>query len=265
VLEIFLYCAPFGILSGIISGLLGVGGGIIIVPFLAWVFTYHGMPAETIMQTAIATSLTSIIITASSAILAQHRRGAIDWKTVKILTPGIAIGAWFGADLAHLLSSHVLAVVFGAFLLVSGIRMALNSKPKPHRELPKPFPLGIVGGIIGTLSTVLGIGGGSLTVPYMVWNNVKMKKAVALGSACGLPIALFGALSFLVIGLQASNLPVGNIGYINLPAFVGISVTSLFSATLGVHLAHSLPTKTLKKAFSIILIIVGIRMLSGSF
>lgn len=263
-LEIFLYCAPFGILSGLISGLLGVGGGIVLVPFLAWVFTHNGMPAETIMQTAIATSLTTIIITASSSILAQHRRGAVDWKTVKTLTPGIAIGAWFGADLAHLLSSQVLAIVFGVFLLINGIRMGLNSKSKPHRELPKPFALGIVGGVIGTLSTLLGIGGGSLTVPYMVWNNVNMKRAVALGSACGLPIALFGALSYIVIGFQETNLPVGNIGYINIPAFIGISFTSLFAATLGVHLAHALPTQALKKAFSIVLIIVGIKMLLGS-
>lgn len=265
VLDIILYCAPFGILSGLVSGLLGVGGGILIVPFLAWVFTHHGMPAETIMQTAVATSLTTIIVTASSAVLAQHRRGAIDWTIVKTLTPGIAIGAWFGADLAHFLSSEVLAFVFGLFLLINGSRMMINTKPKSHRQLPSPFSLGIVGAVIGSLSTLLGIGGGSITVPYMAWNNIDMKRAVALGSACGLPIAIFGALSFIVIGFQATNLPAGNIGYINIPAFIGISLTSLFAATLGVHLAHALPTKILKKAFGIIPIIVGIKMLLGSF
>ncbi|PHS72789.1 MAG: hypothetical protein COB22_04210 [Cycloclasticus sp.] len=262
-LEIFLYCAAFGVISGVISGLLGIGGGIVIVPFLAWLLTNHGMPAETIMQTAIATSLATIIITSISAMLAQHRRGAVNWSIVKTLTPGIAIGAWFGADLAHFLSSSILAMVFGSFLLLNGLRMAINLKPTPHRQLPSTLPLGIAGTVMGAISTLIGIGGGTLTVPYMTWHNVPIKNAIALGSACGLPIALFGAFSFVIIGAQASNLPEYNIGYINIPAFLGISCTSLFAATLGVHLAHSMSTTVLKKVFSLILIIVGINMLLG--
>ena len=262
-LEIFLYCAAFGILSGVLSGLLGIGGGIVIVPFVAWLLTSNGMPAESIMQTAVATSLATIIITSISAVLAQHRRGAIDWKVVKILTPGIAIGAWFGADLAHLLSSELLATIFGSFLLLNGLRMVMNLKSKPHRQLPSTVPLGIAGSVMGALSTLVGIGGGTITVPYMTWHNVPIKNAIALGSACGLPIALFGAFSFAVIGAQAANLPDSNIGYINIPAFLGISCTSLFAATLGVHLSHTVPTEALKKFFSVILIIVGVKMLLG--
>jgi|TARA_R110002096_G_scaffold246654_3_gene438888 uncharacterized protein len=263
VLEIFLYCAAFGVISGAISGLLGIGGGIVIVPFIAWLLNQHSMPADTIMQTAIATSLATIVVTSISSILAQHRRGAIQWSIVKTLTPGIAIGAWFGADLAHFLSSELLAGIFGCFLLLNGIRMILNLKTKPHRQLPSTVPLAIAGSVLGLLSTLVGIGGGTLTVPYMSWHNVPIKKAIALGSACGLPIAVFGALSFIVIGLHATTLPAGNIGYINIPVFLGISSTSLFSATLGVHLAHSLPTATLKKVFSLILIFVGLKMLLG--
>lgn len=262
-LDIFLYCAAFGIVSGIISGLLGVGGGIVIVPFLAWLLNTHGMPADTIMQTAIATSLATIIVTSISSILAQHRRGAIQWPIVKTLTPGIAIGAWFGADLAHLLSSQLLAGVFGIFLLLNGLHMLADLKANAHRQLPSTLSLGFVGGALGGLSTLIGIGGGTLTVPYMVWHNVPIKKAIALGSACGLPIALFGAFSFVVIGSHAAALPAGNIGYINLPAFFGISFTSLFSATLGVHWSHRLPTQSLKKVFSVILIGVGLNMLIG--
>jgi uncharacterized membrane protein YfcA len=116
---------------------------------------------------------------------------------------------------------------------------------------------------LGLLSTLVGIGGGTLTVPYMTWHNVPIKNAVALGSACGLPIALFGALSFIIIGSHAEALPVGNIGYINIPVFLGISCTSLFAATLGVHLAHILPTNALKKIFSLLLIVVGLKMLIG--
>jgi len=262
-LEIFLYCLAFGILSGVISGLLGIGGGIVIVPFLAWLLNMHGMPADTIMQTAIATSLATIIITSISSVLAQHRRGAVLWPVVITLTPGIAIGAWFGADLAHFLSSELLAMIFGSFLLLNGLRMALDLKPKAHRQLPSSVPLGFTGLILGLLSTLIGIGGGTLTVPYMTWHNVPIKKAIALGSACGLPIALFGAFSFIIIGLQAGSLPEGNIGYINIPAFIGISCTSLFAATWGVHLSHSIPTSALKKTFSILLVIVGTKMLLG--
>jgi len=262
-LEIFLYCAAFGIISGVLSGLLGIGGGIVIVPFIAWLLTNHGMPAESIMQTAIATSLATIIITSISAVLAQHRRGAINWPVVKTLTPGIAIGAWFGADLAHFLSSELLAMIFGSFLLANGLRMAINLKPKPHRQLPSTLPLGIAGSVMGAISTLVGIGGGTITVPYMTWHNVPIKNAIALGSACGLPIALFGAISFAIIGAHASHLPDSNIGYINIPAFLGISCTSLFAATLGVHLSHAVPTEALKKVFSVILIIVGLKMLIG--
>jgi len=260
-LEIFLSCAVFGIISGTISGLLGVGGGIVIVPFLAWLLTNNGMPADTIMQTAIATSLATIVITAISSILAQQRRRAIKWPIVKTLTPGIAIGAWLGADAAHFLSSELLTIIFGAFLFLNGLNMMIGLKTTSHRHLPSTLPLSIAGGVIGSLSTLMGIGGGTLTVPYMLWHNVPVKSAIALGSTCGLPIALFGALSFLVIGFQADTLPAGNIGYINLPAFLGISCTSLFSAMLGVHLSHKIPTSTLKKIFSVILIVVGLNML----
>ena len=219
------------------------------------------MPAESIMQTAIATSLATIIVTSISAVLAQHRRGAVRWSIVNTLTPGVAIGAWFGADLAHFLSSQILAMVFGSFLLLNGLRMAVDLKPKAHRQLPSKLPLSIAGAVIGAISTLIGIGGGTLTVPYMTWHNVPIKNSIALGSACGLPIATFGAISFAIIGMHATHLPSTNIGYINIPAFLGISFTSLFAATWGVHLSHKMQTASLKKAFSIILVIVGIKML----
>jgi uncharacterized membrane protein YfcA len=262
-IDIFLYCVAFGVISGVISGLIGVGGGIVIVPFLAWLLAYNGMPVETIMQTAIATSLATIIITSITAVLAQHRRGAIIWPIVKTLTPGIAVGAWFGADLAHFLSSQLLAMIFGSFLLLNGMRMVLNPKTKPHRQLPSALPLTLTGGVFGALSTLIGIGGGTITVPYMIWHNIPMTKAIALGSACGLPIAIFGVIGFIIIGSHAENLPAYNIGYINIPAFLGISISSLFSATLGVHLSHKVPTSILKKVFSVILIVVGVKMLLG--
>lgn len=263
-LEIFIYCCIFGVFSGVVSGLIGVGGGIVIVPFLAWLFTLYGMPAETIMQTAVATSLATIIITSVAAVYAQHKRGAVMWPVLWALTPGIAVGAWFGADFAHFLTTNIMEIIFGSFLLLNGLRMAIKIKPKPHRKLPSTAPLFISGGLIGFFSTLVGIGGGALVVPYMNWHNVVMKKAIAMGSACGLPIAIFGAISFIIIGFDASNLPEGNIGYINIPAFFGIGLTTLFSTTLGVHFAHTLPTEILKKVFAVISLTVGVKMLLGN-
>ena len=262
-LEIFMYCLLFGAFSGLCSGLLGVGGGIVIVPFLAWLLPQHGLPVETSMQTAIATSLATIIITSIAAIYAQNKRGAIDWQVVKFVTPGIAIGAYFGADLAHYMSTQLLSIVFGSFLLLNGARMALKLTPNPERKLPSALPLGIAGSILGLLSTLIGIGGGTFTVPYMLLHNVPMKKAIAFGSTFGLPIAIFGAISFIILGLQNTIPMEGNIGYINMPAFLGISLTSLFATTFGVHLAHTIPTAAMKKTFAVIMLCVGVKMLIG--
>ncbi len=260
VLEIFMYCLLFGSFTGLISGLLGIGGGIAIVPFLAWLLPLNGMPVETSMQTAIATSLATIIITSLSAIYAQNKRGAIDWKVVKYFTPGIAIGAYFGAHLVHYLTTELLSMVFGGFLLLNGLRMALKLTPNPERKLPSPLPLSLAGSVLGILSTLIGIGGGTFTVPYMLLHNVPMKKAIAFGSTFGLPIAIFGAISFIILGLKNTIPMEGNIGYINIPAFLGISVASLFAAPIGVHLAHTIPTGAMKKTFAVIMLFVGLKM-----
>jgi uncharacterized membrane protein YfcA len=260
-LDIFIYCLFFGAFSGLCSGLLGVGGGIVIVPFLAWLLPLHGMPVEIKMQTAIATSLATIIVTSIAAIYAQNKRGAIDWKIVKFVTPGIAIGAFFGADLAHYLSTQLLSIIFGSFLLLNGARMALKLTPNPERQLPSALPLGISGSILGMLSTLIGIGGGTFTVPYMLLHNVPMKKAIAFGSTFGLPIAIFGAISFAILGLKNSIPMEGNIGYINIPAFLGISIASVFATMFGVYLAHTIPTATMKKVFAVIMLFVGLKML----
>ncbi len=261
--EIFIYCLLFGGFSGLCSGLLGVGGGIVIVPFLAWLLPLHGMPAEISMQTAIATSLATIIVTSLAAIYAQNKRGAIDWQVVKFVTPGIAIGAFFGADLAHYLSTQLLSMLFGSFLLLNGFRMALKLTPNPERKLPSALPLGISGSILGLLSTVIGIGGGTFTVPYMLLHNVPMKRAIAFGSTFGLPIAIFGAISFIILGMKHPVPMPGNIGYINIPAFLGISIASLFATMFGVYLAHTVPTAAMKKVFAVIMLIVGLKMLIG--
>lgn len=260
-LEVFLYCIPFGALAGIIAGLLGVGGGILIVPYLAWLFARQGMPSELIMHMAIATSLGTIIVTSLSAIRAQHRRGAIDWSVARLLVPGILIGAWLGAGVAHNLPNDALRIFFGSFLIVVSLRSLLGVQTKPHRELPQNvLPISTAGGIIGLISSLVGIGGGTMMVPYMAWHNVAMKNAVAMGSACGLPIALSGAVGYVWLGLSVPELPVGSLGYVYLPALFGIILSSMMFAPLGVRLAHTLPADRLKMIFASVLLLVGLNM-----
>lgn len=261
-LEVFLYCVPFGALSGIIAGLLGVGGGIVIVPYLAWLFANQGMPQDSIMHMAVATSLGTIIVTSLSAIRAQHKRGAIDWPVVKLLVPGILLGAWLGASVAHNLPNEVMRLIFGCFLVLVSGRTLLGVKTKPHRELPRSYlPVSTAGGVIGLISSLVGIGGGTMMVPYMSWHNVPMKNAVAMGSACGLPIALSGAAGFIWLGFNVSDLPQGSLGYVYMPAMLGIVVSSIVFAPLGVRLAHSLPADRLKMIFSVALLLIGLNML----
>lgn len=253
-----------GLIAGLLAGLLGIGGGAVIVPALVWIFHLSDtIPEQHLMHIAIGTSLATIVITSISSIIAHHRRGAVQWPIVKQLAPGIVIGALFGAWVADLLSSDALRIVFGVFLLLLSIEMIFGKKPAPHRQLPGQVGMGGVGIIIGSVSALVGIGGGSLTVPFLAFCNVALRNAVATSAACGFPIAVAGAFGFIVTGWNASALPNNSLGYVYLPAFAAIAVISILTAPLGAKLAHTLPTHVLKKFFGVFLAGVGIKMLLG--
>jgi len=250
-----------GAFAGIMAGLLGVGGGLIIVPVLAWIFHHQQVNDAVIMHLAIGTSLATIVVTSISSVRAHHQRGAVLWRVFWRLTPGIIIGAWIGAAIADLLPSAVLSKVFAVFVLTVAAQMGFGAKPAPHRESPGAIGMAVAGGVIGAVSAIVGIGGGSLTVPFLTWCNTAMRQAVATSAACGLPIALAGALGFMVTGLNAASLPPWSLGYVYGPALLGITVTSMLSAPLGARWAHTLPTEILKKVFAVFLAVVGARML----
>ncbi|MBL8259689.1 MAG: sulfite exporter TauE/SafE family protein [Candidatus Competibacteraceae bacterium] len=262
-LPTLLFYLLLGAFAGVMAGLLGVGGGLIIVPALAWIFQRQGIAESAIMHLAIGTSLATIILTSISSVRAHHQRGAVLWPAVGRLTPGIIVGAWLGAAVADLLSSFTLQKIFAVFVLAMSVQMGLGAKPAPHRELPKTGGMLAAGGIIGAVSAIVGIGGGSLTVPFLTWCNVQIRQAVATSAACGLPIAVAGALGFAIAGLNATALPAWSLGYVYGPALVGIALTSMLFAPLGAKLAHSLPTETLKKIFAVFLAGVGAKMLWG--
>ena len=252
-----------GAFSGTMAGLLGVGGGLIIVPVLAWLFTSNGVAPGIIMHLAIGTSLAIIVVTSVSSVLAHHRHGAVQWTVFRQLTPGIIVGALTGAVIADALSSDVLRIVFGLFVLAIAAQMGFGRNPAPHRRLPAAVGMNLSGTVIGSVSALMGIGGGSLTVPFLSWCNVSLRQAVATSAACGLPIAVAGTAGFVVMGWNEDMLPDKAFGYVYVPALVSVIITSMLFAPVGARLAHRLPVATLKRVFAIFLVLVGLNMLWG--
>lgn len=261
-LEFLLY-PLLGIFAGLTAGLLGVGGGIIIVPVLIYSFTALGFSSDVLTHMAVGTSLATIIITSAGSVYQHHRKGAVLWPILVWFAVGLVIGALGGAKLADLLRGRVLQILFGVFALVIAWQMLMGFKPKPSRSVPGKSGLTLAGVLIGCVSAIFGIGGGSLSVPFLTWCNIRMQEAVGTSSAAGMPIAVAGALGFLITGWQHPALPPHSVGYVYLPALVGIAVTSVIFAQLGARWAHRLPAATLKKIFAVLLAVVGGKLLAG--
>lgn len=249
-----------GLVAGVMAGLMGIGGGIVIVPALYFLFAWQGFSVSHLMQLAVATSLATIIFTAFASARAHHRRGAVEWPVVFILVPGIVLGAVAGGLLARLISSDWLRLIFGIFEIAVAIQIGIGAKPPASRALPGRLGMNIAGTGIGGLSALLGIGGGTLTVPFLLWCNVAIHRAVAISAACGLPIALAGTLAMMAAGWGQPELPAHSLGYVYWPAALAIVFASFLAAPLGVRLAHALPVVTLKRVFAVLLAIVGLRM-----
>jgi uncharacterized membrane protein YfcA len=259
----FMYIA-LGAFAGVLAGLLGVGGGLVIVPVLTFIFTSQHLPDAHILHLALGTSLASIMFTSVSSLRAHHLRGAVDWLVVRRISLGIMVGTFGGSWVAAQLSTRFLKGFFVIFLYYVATQMLLNIKPKPHRQLPGRAALFSVGGLIGIISSLVGIGGGSLSVPFLLWCNTAIHRAIGTSAAIGFPIALAGAIGYVVNGL-AAPLPPYSLGFVYLPALVGIAAASIATAPLGAKLAHSLPIDKLKKIFALLLIVMGTKMLLSMF
>ncbi len=260
-MDIILVYLLIGVVVGILAGLFGVGGGLVIVPALVFVFARLGFSAEIIVHLAVGSSLASIIFTSVSSIYAHHKRGAVLWTVCWQLTPGIIIGAALGAMLADAMPALLLRRVFAFFEWVVAAQLLLNIKPVATRTLPGRAGMVAAGTVIGSVSSIIGIGGGTLTVPLLLWCNVVMQRAVATSSACGLPIAIAGSISFIFTGWnEMAILPGYATGYVYWPAVLGITVTSVLFAPLGATLAHRLPAEKLRRNFGFFLIVLGAYM-----
>jgi uncharacterized membrane protein YfcA len=264
-LAIILIYLGLGSVVGILAGLLGVGGGLIIVPMVVFTLTWQGVPSQHLMHLALGTSLASIIFTSVSSFWAHHQRGAVHWEVVRRIVLGILVGTFLGSCLASRLSTNLLKGVFVIFLYYMAFQMLADLKPKPTRGLPGPLGMFGVGNGIGAVSSLVGIGGGSLSVPFMVWCNLTVHDAIGTSAAIGFPIAIAGTVGYIVNGLNVSGLPAYCLGYVYLPALAGIVAASIFTAPLGVRLAHSLPVARLKRIFALLLFVMGTKMLIGLF
>lgn len=247
-----------GLAAGYVAGLLGVGGGLIIVPVLAWMLEAQGI-SQNAMHYALGTSLASILFTSISSLRAHHARGAVEWTTVRRIAPGIIFGTFIGAALAARLSPLPLKIFFVTFLFYAAAQMWWNFKPASHRQLPGYAGMFGAGGVIGAVSSWVGIGGGTLSVPFQLWCNVPLHRAIGTSAAIGLPIAAAGAAGYALNGPAGTPLP-GSLGYIHLTALGGIALGSISTAPLGARSAHALPVGKLKRIFALLLLSLAIRM-----
>lgn len=259
--QLILELLMLGCISGFLAGLLGVGGGMMLVPFMTLLLSFKQMPPPHVIKMAVATSLATICFTSISSVRAHQRRGAVRWDIVKLLAPGIILGSLIGAQIAKALPSRALALFFAAFVSYSATQMFRNRKPRPTRQLPDGIGMFGTGGVIGSLSTLVGAGGAFVSVPFMVACNVSIHQAVATSAAIGVPIALAGTVGYVVAGWSLHDMPPGTLGYLYLPGLLTIAAASVVTAPIGARLAYRLDMAQLKRVFACLLYGLAIYML----
>ena len=252
-----------GAIAGTLAGLLGIGGGIIIVPVLALVFAAQGISTDVLMHVSIGTSLATIVVTSLSSIRAHQQHHAIHWDVFRRITPGILVGGLLGALIANMIPGDDLRLIFGIFMLFVAAQMIFGNTAKPHRTLPKTPGMLLAGTAIGTMSSLMGVGGGSMSVPFLTWCNMAIRHAVATSAAIGLPIAVAGVSGFIITGWGVEHRPVWSLGYVNLPAFLSIIVASTLFAPVGARITHRISPRRLRLLFGFFLLILSIKILYG--
>lgn len=254
-------CVALGAFVGFLAGLLGIGGGLTMVPVLTALFAWQGFAPDRVVHMAVATGTATMVLTSISSAREHHRHGAVQWGVVAALAPGIVLGALVGPQVVRGLSTRGLATFFGLFVVVAATQILIDRKPRATRVLPSRPALAAVGGGIGLVSAMVGAGGAFMSVPFMVWCNVKLREAVATSAAIGVPIAFAGTLGYVIAGWSASGMPTWTLGYIYLPALAAIVVGSATMAPVGARLAHRWPVARLRRAFAVLLYVLAASML----
>lgn len=254
-----------GAFVGYFAGLLGIGGGMTMVPILTFLFGAQHFPPDHVLHLALGTAMTSILFTSVSSLRAHHSHGAVHWQAVKGIAPGILFGTLTGTVLAGSLSTRPLSIFFTAFVYFAATQMLLNIKPKPTRQLPGKLGMFAAGGTIGGISSLVAAGGAVMTIPFLTMCNVKMHHAIGTSAAVGFPIALAGTVGYIGNGLAQPHLPEYSLGFVYLPALAWLVVASMLTAPVGAKMAHNLPVGRLKKIFALVLYALATKMLTSLF
>lgn len=251
--------ALIGAAAGYLAGFLGIGGGLVTVPALTWLFLQMPDTGERAIHYAVATSLATMLVTSLSSILAHHRKGAVMWAEVRRLLAGLLIGAGGGALLAGAMAPLQLTLVFATFALLAGLQLLTSPSITGEKPLPGKAVTWLVGLVIGSISSMVGIGGGSMTGPWLMWHGIRAQRAVATAAACGYPIAVAGSLAFMLLG-EHRNLPGPALGYVHGPAWLGVAIMGALFAPLGVATVHRLSPALVKRLFGAVLVLLALRM-----
>ena len=260
-IEIFLSCLALGAVVGFLAGLFGIGGGLIIVPALVYLFSLIDVPNEYIMSMALGTSFSTIIVTAFSAAHRHHKLGNVDWQISKYFIPALMISVFIAGFIVADMPKAIMSKLFAVIVIFLALKMLFSLKKKDSVAKPiTPSSTLIAGSLIGAVSSMAGIAGGAFIVPYLNGRGLEMKRAIGTSSFCGALLGFAATISFIVSGWNLPNLPEYSLGYIYLPALCGITLTSFFTSKLGANAANVLPVPTLKKAFAVLLVCIAINM-----
>lgn len=254
-----------GAAVGFLGGLFGLGGGTVLVPVLLLLFDAQHFPAEYALHLALGTAMANIIFTALASMHKHHQLGAVNWRVVRRITPGILIGTALGAAFASAISPRLLGGIFAFFVLVASAQILFDVRPRASRQLPGTAGLTLTGIFTGWLSTLVSIGGGTIVVPFLMWCNVPLRHAIGTSAAIGFPIAVGGSLGYIVAGLSVQNLPAPHLGFVFLPALLGTALASVVTAPMGAKAAHHMPVARLRKLFAVLLLALAAKLLLKMF
>ena len=251
-----------GAAAGFIAGLLGIGGGAVIVPLLVFVFTAQDLPAQHVLHMALATTMAALIFTSLSSARAHHLRGAVDWPMARLMVPGMLVGAFVAALIAGMIPTRELAVIFTVLMFTAATQIILDLRPRTTRAVPGPAGVFAAASLIGALSSLLAVGGAFLSIPFLAWCKVPLRRAIGTAAANGVPIAAAGTAGYILQGWRVQGLPAASLGYVYLPALVLVAVVSALVAPAGARLAHRLPVRQLRVLLALVLYAVAVRLLT---
>lgn len=259
-MEWALVYVALGAFSGFVAGLFGVGGGLLLVPALMFLFDAQQLFAENSLHLALGTSMAAIVFTSVASARKHHHHGAVNWQVVRNITPGILVGAGIGAWSTGYIPARPLGIFFALFVLFAAAQILLNVRPKPSRQLPGTTGLGLVGAATGWISSLVSIGGGTIVVPFLVWCNVALRNAIGTSAAIGFPVAVGGTIGYVITGINVP-LPANTLGFVYLPASLWVASASMLTAPLGAIAAHRLKVELLRKLFALLLLILAAKLL----